>query len=93
MDQEKMEETESAQSSETDKYNENISSLTAVIDISVVKSLSFANVNRQLQYLITQCEAISKLTNDAVLKHQPMSSSISNNQQQIGITSEAWKIS
>ena len=77
MEQEKME--ENPQSSETDKYNENISRLTALVHIPVVKSLRFANVKRQLQDLITQSEAISKLTNDAVLKHQPMSSS--NNKQ------------
>ena len=71
-----MEEIENPQSSETNKYNEKISRLTALIDIVVVKSLRLANVNRQLQDLITQCEAISKLTNDAVLKHKPMSSSI-----------------
>ena len=75
MEQEKMEKIENLQSSGTDKYNENISKLTALIDIPVVKSLRLANVNRQLQDLITQCEAISKLINDAVLKHQPMSSS------------------
>ena len=70
-----MEEIENPQSLENDKYNENISRLTALTDISVVKSLRLANVNRQLQDLITQCKAISKLTNDTVLKHQPMSSS------------------
>ena len=42
----------------------------------VGKSLQLANVNRQLQDLTTQCEAISKLTNDTVLKRQPMSSFI-----------------
>ena len=65
---------ENPQGSETDKYNENISRLTALIDIPLVKSLRLANINRQLQDLITQCEAISKLTNYTVLKHQPMSS-------------------
>ena len=74
MEQGKMEEIENPQSSETDKYNENISRLTALIDIPLVKSLRLANINRQLQDLITQCEAISKLTNYTVLKHQPMSS-------------------
>ena len=74
MEQEKMEKIENPQGSETDKYNENISRLTALIDIPLIKSLRLANINRQLQDLITQCEAISKLTNYTVLKHQPMSS-------------------
>ena len=49
--------------------------MTALIHFSVKKSFRHANENRQLQDLITQCEAISKLTNDAVLKHQWVSSS------------------
>ena len=53
MEQEKMEEIENHQSSETDKYKENISRLTAPINMPVVKSLRMANVNRQLQDLIT----------------------------------------
>ena len=74
MEQETMKEIENPQGSETGKYNENISRLTALIDKPVVKSLRLENLNRKLQDLITQCEAISKLTNDTVLKHQPMSS-------------------
>ena len=72
MEQEKMEKIENPQGSETDKYNENISRLTFLIDMPLVKSLRLANINRQLQDLITECKAISKLTNDTVLKHQPM---------------------
>ena len=49
--------------------------LTTLTDIPVIKSLRLANVNRQLQDLITQFETIPKLTNKAVLKHHPMSSS------------------
>ena len=48
--------------------------MTALVDMPLVKSLRLANLNRQLQDLITQCEAISELTSDTVLKHQPMSS-------------------
>ena len=53
MEQEKMEEIESLQSSETDKYNWNISRMTGLIDIPVVKNLWLTNVNRQLQDLVT----------------------------------------
>ena len=53
MEQEKMEEIESLESSETANYNENIFMLTALTDTVAVKSLQHANVNRQLQDLIT----------------------------------------
>ena len=53
MEQEKMEEIESLESSETANYNENIFMLTALTDTAAVKSLQHANVNRQLQDLIT----------------------------------------
>ena len=56
MKQEKMEEIENPQGSETDKYNENISRLTALIEIPVVKSLRLADVNRQFQDLKTKRE-------------------------------------
>ena len=49
--------------------------MTGLIDIPVIKNLRLTNVNRQLQDLIKQCGAISKLINDTVSKHQSMSSS------------------
>ena len=49
--------------------------MTGLIDIPVIKNLRLTNVNRQLQDLIKQCGAISKLINDTVPKHQSMSSS------------------
>ena len=57
---------------ELDVFHENINRLTKLVNIPVVKSLRLGNINRQLVDLISQCEAVKKISDDDIGEKQAM---------------------